>query len=98
MIWIWKYIIIVLALLISGYSIALSLALIFACNPINKAWDITITWGSCIDRSDVYLATAITNAISDILLILIPIKIVWSLHLRPIQKIGVFALFSMGAL
>jgi energy-converting hydrogenase Eha subunit C len=57
-----------------------------------------ITWSSCINQSDVYLATAITNAISDIFLILIPVKIAWNLHLRPIQKIGVFALFSMGAL
>src|SRR4051812_8957579 len=71
-------------------------SLIFACNPINEAWDIMITWGSCINQSDVYLATAITNAISDIFLILIPVKIAWNLHLRPIQKSGVFALFSMG--
>jgi hypothetical protein len=39
----WVYTIYVVAFIISGYSIALALALIFACRPIQKSWDPSIT-------------------------------------------------------
>ncbi|KAJ5266942.1 hypothetical protein N7478_009750 [Penicillium angulare] len=94
----WKYTLYVLAFIISGYSLALSLALIFACNPLQKGWDGTILRGSCINRPAVYLATAITNTVSDIVLILIPVKVVWGLRMRLIPKLGVAVIFGIGCL
>jgi len=94
----WKYTLYVLAFIISGYSLALSLALIFACSPLQKSWDGTILGGSCINRPAVYLATAITNTVSDIVLILIPVKIVWGLRMRLIPKLGVVVIFGIGCL
>lgn len=94
----WIYFIYLVAFIISGYSIALALALIFACSPIQKGWDITITWGSCISRPAIYLATAITNTVSDLVLILIPVKIVWGLRIRFIPKLGVIFMFGIGCL
>ena len=68
-------------------SRGLILALVFACTPIEKNWNVHITSGSYIDRIDLYLATAITNTASDMILIFIPIKVVWGLHLPPMQKL-----------
>ncbi|XHG09930.1 hypothetical protein AWENTII_012966 [Aspergillus wentii] len=85
----WRYTIYLVTFIISGYSVALMLALIFACRPISKAWDASITTGSCIDRPAVYLATAITNTVSDVVLILIAIPIAWNLRLPFVQKLGV---------
>ncbi|KAJ5935984.1 hypothetical protein N7454_005282 [Penicillium verhagenii] len=94
----WTYAIYIIAFIISGYSIALPLALIFACSPIQKGWDITITQGSCIDRPAVYLATAITNTASDLVLILIPIWVVWGLRMRLLPKLGVIFMLGIGCL
>ena len=91
------YTIYAVGFVIAGYSIALPLALIFGCSPIQKSWDITIA-GSCINTSGVYLATAITNTISDVTLILLPIPIVWGLRLSVIQKVGVLCMFGVGFL
>ncbi|KNG86951.1 hypothetical protein ANOM_004212 [Aspergillus nomiae NRRL 13137] len=91
------YTIYAVGFVIAGYSIALPLALIFGCSPIQKSWDITIA-GSCINTSGVYLATAITNTISDVTLILLPIPIVWGLRLSIIQKVGVLCMFGVGFL
>ncbi|KAE8381292.1 hypothetical protein BDV26DRAFT_278872 [Aspergillus bertholletiae] len=95
---VYVYIIYVVGFIIAGYSIALDLALIFGCSPIQKSWDVTITTGSCINTSGVYLATAITNTVSDVVLILIPIPIVWGLQLPFIQKVGVICMFGVGFL
>jgi hypothetical protein len=98
MLWIWKQIIILIACVISSYSIALALSLIFACSPVKKTWSISIITGSCINRPAVYLSTAIANTVSDVILIIIPIRIIWRLHMRPVQKWGVIAMFSIGSL
>ncbi|OGE52005.1 hypothetical protein PENARI_c011G05378 [Penicillium arizonense] len=94
----WQYVIFLVAFLISGYSIALTLALIFACHPLQKNWDASISTGSCINRDGVYLATAITNTVSDVVLILIPISVVRKLRMPLIQKIGVICMFGIGCL
>jgi hypothetical protein len=95
---IWQYTIYLIAFVIAGYSAALTLALIFACNPIRKGWDASITQGSCINRPAVYLATAITNTVSDFILILIPIRVVWGLRMPLIPKLGVIVIFGIGCL
>ncbi|KAL3440649.1 hypothetical protein BJX65DRAFT_300330 [Aspergillus insuetus] len=87
-----------IAILIISYTTALMLALIFACHPIERAWNAAITTGSCIDRPAVYLATAITNTVSDVVLFVLPIPAVVRLHLPMIQKIGVICIFGVGCL
>lgn len=85
-----------LSAIVCGYSIALVLALIFACNPIAKSWDVSITGGSCIDRNGVYIATAVTNIITDLALILLPVPVVITLQMPRIQKVGLLVLFTIG--
>ncbi|RAL04833.1 uncharacterized protein BO80DRAFT_209742 [Aspergillus ibericus CBS 121593] len=95
---VWRRIIYVVAFIIAGYSLAITLSLIFACNPIAKNWDVTITHGHCIDRTGFYLATAITNTVSDIILVLIPIPVVFRLRLPLVQKLGISCMFGIGCL
>ncbi|PKX88634.1 uncharacterized protein P174DRAFT_397502 [Aspergillus novofumigatus IBT 16806] len=95
---VWRYTIFAVFFIIAGYSIALALALIFACHPIQKAWDISVTTGSCINRQGAYLATACTNTASDIALIIIPIPAVWNLKMPLGQKLAVIGMFTIGCL
>ncbi|KAE8136463.1 hypothetical protein BDV38DRAFT_112452 [Aspergillus pseudotamarii] len=82
--------------IICAYSIAISLALIFACNPIQRSWDSSITRGSCIDRAGLYIATAVTNIVSDLALILVPVPLVLGLQMPRIQKVGLLGMFIVG--
>lgn len=79
-----------------GYSIAIIFALVFACNPVEKAWDSTITTGSCINRSGLYIATAVTNIVTDFALIILPIPLVVSLQMPKVQKIYLVLIFAIG--
>ncbi|KAB8074923.1 hypothetical protein BDV29DRAFT_156180 [Aspergillus leporis] len=92
----YMYIIYLVSSIVAGYSIALDLALIFGCTPVQKSWDMTIATGSCISQTGVYLATAITNTASDVVLILIPVPAVCGLRLPFIQKVMVLCMFSIG--
>ena len=92
----YKWALYILSGVVCGYSIALVLALIFACNPIAKGWDVSITTGSCIDRNGVYIATAVFNIVTDLALIVLPIPVVMTLQMPRIQKIGLLLLFTIG--
>ncbi|GKZ28303.1 hypothetical protein AbraIFM66950_003559 [Aspergillus brasiliensis] len=85
----WRYVIFVVTFVIASYTIALTLGLIFPCQPIAKNWDLTITTGHCVNRVGFYLATAITNTVSDIVLIIIPIPVIAKLKVPLIQKLGI---------
>ncbi|KAI8287583.1 hypothetical protein K4K60_012340 [Colletotrichum sp. SAR11_57] len=83
---------------IISYSAALFFALIFACDPIAMSWDVTITEGTCIDRPAIYIATAVANIVSDVMIFSLPIPIVVKLQIPRRQKIGLFFIFAVGSL
>ncbi|EWY88525.1 hypothetical protein FOYG_09679 [Fusarium oxysporum NRRL 32931] len=86
------------AVFISGYTIGIFFAVMFACNPIAMNWDVTITEGKCINRPGLYIATAITNIISDVILFILPLPMVLQLQMPFKQKIGLMGIFTIGSL
>lgn len=83
---------------VAGYTIAIVLVLIFQCNPIARAWDVTIVAGSCVNRPAVYVAMASVNIGTDLFILLMPIPIVLGLKLPWPQKIGLALMFAVGSL
>ena len=84
--------------IVFAYNLALMLALIFACHPIAKSWDATITTGYCINRDAVYLANVVLNIVTDLMILLLPAPMIRNLHMPPRQKLLVAAMFSVGSL
>ncbi|WAO86599.1 Hypothetical protein NCS54_00387900 [Fusarium falciforme] len=83
---------------ISGYTVGIFFACIFSCKPIAMSWDVTITDGVCINRPSLYIATAVANIISDVILFFLPIPMVIKLQIPPRQKIGLVIIFGIGSL
>lgn len=83
---------------VSGYTIGLFFAVMFACHPINKNWDITVTGGSCVNQPVLYFATAAVNIASDVILFVLPLPMVFKLQLPFKQKIGLMGIFTIGSL
>ncbi|KAL4869884.1 hypothetical protein BDV12DRAFT_70431 [Aspergillus spectabilis] len=92
---IYRYTLYFIAAVVVGYSVAITFALIFACRPISKAWNGALE-GTCIDQNGLYAATAVTNTVTDVALIVVPIPVVVSLHMPTVQKIGLFFMFVIG--
>jgi hypothetical protein len=73
-------------------------AINLACIPRQRIWDKTITEGHCFNENELYLAGTIVNLISDVAILLVPQKVIWSLKMSVKRKIGVSLIFATGLL
>ncbi|KAF3004843.1 hypothetical protein E8E13_004733 [Curvularia kusanoi] len=83
--------------LVVGYNIALVFPLIFTCTPVKKNFDVFVTDGSCLDRTPIYMATAVLNMITDVLLLALPLPMIVKLQMPTVQKAGLICVFGVGA-
>lgn len=85
----------VMIAIIASYGIASTLAAIFQCSPIPRAWDKTIP-GHCINITQNWYANAGFSIITDLIILLLPMPIIFSLHLPKSQKISLAFIFALG--
>ena len=86
------------ALIIS--NIVLTLLWIFQCNPIASAWN-KQTPGSCFTDAQlqrIIISQALISIISDFMLALFPIVLLWNVQIAPRIKAGLCALMALGLL
>lgn len=83
--------------LTTSYVIALSLAILLACQPVAKFWNPFLE-GHCLDARKLYLANAILNVIFDFVVLLVPVPMLRKLQVSTRQKLVIGALFSLGSI
>jgi hypothetical protein len=89
------YVTIVLTIL---YSLIASFVWVYACQPLEKYWDLTITDGSCINFLKVTIFSGVMNTATDAIILLLPIAILRGLRLEKRQKLGVMMIMMTGGL
>ena len=67
------------------------------CKPREKIWVPQLP-GKCLDVDKLYLASAIFNFLSDLLMLSVPIFLIWRLHMSTRRKLGITAIFCTGGL
>lgn len=87
--WLRYVLLAVAAFIIIGSSVIIC-TFVFACRPIAKGWDISLS-GSCIDRSAIFVALAALNIFSDICLFILPIPVIFDLRISRAQKVKFMA-------
>lgn len=87
----------VVASVVLAWQIAIIAGYTWECRPIQKAWD-TMVPGTCIDLKKLWLGNAIPNIITDIVIIIIPLPLIWKLHLPRFQRLLLCGVFLTGAL
>jgi len=78
------------------YSLVVSLEWVYACRPLEKIWDPTITGGSCINRPKITIFGAVMHTVTDAAILILPILFLRNLRLPTKQKIGVIILLMTG--
>lgn len=68
---------------------------IFSCSPMEKLWNPIID-GKCIDRHAYQVASAVMNMSSEMLILLLPQRVIWNLSLTKKQRLGLSSLFALG--
>ena len=70
----------------------------FECSPIHFLWTETPSTGHCIDFLKSFIAMAIPNIATDLVLLALPLPQIWKINLPLTQKLGLIVIFSLGGL
>ncbi|MCJ1381296.1 hypothetical protein MMC17_004406 [Xylographa soralifera] len=79
------------------FCFATILASLLQCRPIQANWDSSIK-AVCGNQAASWLGTGITNILTDVLVLALPIRSVWNLKLPRVTKIGLIGVFGVGFL
>lgn len=83
------------------YAVAYALTSIFSCSPVYASWDLAAaasSTASCINKEMFYLAASIANICMDVIILLVPLRIVVPLQIPKRQKVSLLLLFATGGL
>ncbi|KAI9846022.1 MAG: hypothetical protein M1838_001472 [Thelocarpon superellum] len=80
------------------YTIAMFFALIFSCHPVAYFWDLTISGGYCVNRTAILIFMAVMNVLTNFVILLLPVPLIWRLRLSRGGKAGVTVMFLVGLL
>lgn len=83
---------------IAVYNIISIAVLLFACNPVAKLWDPAVTWGTCANTNPVYVVNSAANTLTDLIILIMPMRMLWKLKLPTTQKISLGLVFVAGGL
>ena len=81
-----------------AYLLSVILETFVLCRPVQYNWDKTIK-GTCDKNIMVgYILSGSTNLLLDVIVVVLPMPVLWKLRLPWGKKIGIMAMFSLGAL
>ncbi|RVD85883.1 uncharacterized protein DFL_004187 [Arthrobotrys flagrans] len=78
------------------YNVLTILILVFACRPVSTLWDWNLDQSKCIDVDPLYFINAALNTITDIAILVLPLRTLWKLKMPTSQKVGLIMLFTTG--
>lgn len=81
--------------MIIGWCIAINFLALLACIPIRKAWTPTVP-GHCLRTHSTFLGATISNIVIDVIVLILPMPMIYRLHIGTIRKIGLVAVFAAG--
>lgn len=69
----------------------------FQCRPFSFTWNQNQE-GNCNARVSFWVAIGISHIVTDVLILLLPVHMVWKLQVPLNTKIGLYILFGLGSL
>lgn len=87
------------------HILAVSLGMLFVagiaatfmeCTPYEAIWDFRVADKHCYDKHKLEISSAALHFTYDLIILILPQKVIWSLQMSVKQKLGVAAIFSVG--
>ncbi|KAL1965539.1 hypothetical protein VTN77DRAFT_5622 [Rasamsonia byssochlamydoides] len=82
------------------YSWTVFFVYAFSCNPVYWAWHVTLdeAWNArhCINFLPLNTAMGAVNIATDVVLLMLPLRMVWKVQMRTAQKLGLTLVFGTG--
>ena len=73
-------------------------AFIFQCTPISTVWNLTASNPKCVDRIALWKTYAISDILTDTMVLSMPIPATWDLQMGKKQKLAVSGIFLLGTM
>lgn len=77
------------------WAVVFNFLFVFLCKPISQQWTVNRT-GKCIDQILLLKMLILTNMITDLMIVALPVRSVWNLHMRKTEKFAVLSCFGLG--
>jgi hypothetical protein len=78
------------------FYVSISIVKIAQCTPREKIWNRKLP-GRCINVNYLLNTSGMFNFLTDVLILLIPVKSVWKLQMKKKKKIQIVVIFTVGA-
>ncbi len=80
-----------------GYSLNAGFSFLYLCTPIAKLWDLGVE-GTCVDLYSAYLVSSVLNAVTDVVLLALPVWLLVPLRVKFKHKMLVALALMPGGL
>ena len=90
-----KHALIATGAIVAGTAISQIPISIVPCTPINSQWDPNVK-GKCINLGAAILGLAISNIVTDFMLLTLPMPLLWRLNVSASQRRLLISLFLLG--
>lgn len=77
------------------WAVVFNFLFIFLCDPIEQQWTVERV-GHCMDQILLLKCLIMTNLVTDLAIVILPIRSVWQLQMRKTEKFAVIACFGLG--
>ena len=82
-------------LILGLFYFATTIVKIWECSPRARIWNKSIP-GTCVNVSSLLNTSGLFNMVTDVLILLVPVKSVWNLQMTRKRKLGVVLVFTVG--
>ncbi|KAL8805830.1 MAG: hypothetical protein Q9182_001742 [Xanthomendoza sp. 2 TL-2023] len=86
----------VVAAIVTAWAISVFLETFLLCRPFAYNWDPTIKDFTCGNRNAAYIGAGSLNIVTDLMVLMLPIPMVWNLQIPRRNKAILTAVFGMG--
>ena len=86
----------VMATVVMCWYLTSTLVAIFQCTPIQYDWDRTLPGGQCIREDALWIGNSVSNLVTDVAILCLPMPIIWGMDVTPRQKIAIATMFLLG--
>ena len=74
------------------------IAAFLQCVPFEYQWDKTKPGGHCLNQQDYYRYLLVPNFVTDIVMLILPLPMVWKLNTSIAQKVSLTFIFLIGSM
>lgn len=87
----------IVGFMIVAWCIAIDFVAVFACIPVQRGWDLSVA-GHCLDRQANFVGAAIPNILTDFILLVLPMPMIWHIQTTIRRKVALVGVFAAGYL